>query len=389
MPMFSSRKIQDLEKEVARLRRELAELRAQKSSRRSTGIRSVTGIKQHIVEITPQLTVNYANSAFVKSCGIAKDKIRGMNIEDVDLFPWGPGLLAKMFDDVVRSKEKVELERTYQDQTSGTSMHLMLTGTLSKKGVQIIIDDISEIRHIEGQFERFVGTAVSKKMIQLQKDFFQTERRRLAMLFADLRGFTNASERMVPEQAQGMVNEFLGLMIDIAEQHEATIDKLVGDQIMLFFGAPIERPDNTIVALRTALRMREEHERLKAEWTDRGMRSLGVGIGISTGDVVVGNVGSEKRMDYTVIGHHVNVAARLCSAAREGQILVSQSCFDDAVNWSTNIKDEMLFVPIGTMEAKNMRRPLEVYELRGRDEGFPRKSDMHKTEIRLKGEVVA
>jgi adenylate cyclase len=156
------------------------------------------------------------------------------------------------------------------------------------------------------------------------------------------------------------INEYLEAMIDVADRHEAYVDKVVGDEVMLLFGAPIPDPEHAVKGLTVALEMIEAQDALWRKWSAAGRDPLHIGIGINTGEVIVGNVGTRTRMDYTVIGHHVNVAARLCSHAKPRQILLTDSTQKAVVESSSPVRDKVEFVEQGEIQAKGIREPMRV-----------------------------
>ena len=151
------------------------------------------------------------------------------------------------------------------------------------------------------------------------------------VLFADIRGFTRMSARMDPEEVVRMLNDYFGEMTEIIFEHGGTLDKYIGDGLMALFGAPYAGPDDAINAVRTAVAMQQRMESLKEQFrrgtADAG--SLGIGIGINTGLVTVGYVGSMRRFDYTAIGDTVNMASRLESNAPAGEIYVAHTTFSE------------------------------------------------------------
>ena len=172
-------------------------------------------------------------------------------------------------------------------------------------------------------FSRYVHPTVIVSMLDCKEDFFRTERAELTVMFVDLRGFTATSSRLSADQVRDLINIFMGVMIPVAHAWRGTVDKTVGDEIMILFGAPLRYSDHADQAVRTARALMKAHVRAVSEWTARCLPILEMGIGINTGEMVVGNIGAKERVDYTVIGHHVNLAARLCAQARASEILIS------------------------------------------------------------------
>jgi adenylate cyclase len=143
-------------------------------------------------------------------------------------------------------------------------------------------------------------------------------RKEITVLFSDVRGFTTFSEKRKPEEVVEHLNEYLHEMTNIIFKWEGTLDKFVGDEIMAFWGAPLDQPNHAELALKCALNMSDRLEELQAKWRAEGKEPLDNGIGLNTGDVLVGNIGSaDKKMDYTIIGDHVNLGARVETLTRK------------------------------------------------------------------------
>jgi adenylate cyclase len=149
-------------------------------------------------------------------------------------------------------------------------------------------------------------------------------KRPVVVFFSDIRGFTPMSERMLPDEIAHLLTEYFTEMVEIVFKHGGTLDKFMGDAIMALWGAPIAHEDDAERAMKAALEMQELLGRLNAKWETEGRERLEIGIGINFGEVFAGNIGSEQRLEYTVIGDAVNVASRLCSKADRGDILISE-----------------------------------------------------------------
>ncbi len=148
---------------------------------------------------------------------------------------------------------------------------------------------------------------------------------KVSILFADIRGFTPLSEALPPERIVEILNEYFTRVTEVIFEHGGTLDKYLGDGLMALFGAPVSKGNDAANAVRAALGIQQLMTELNQEGTNRGWPDLRVGIGVNTGVVTAGNIGSPKRIDYTVIGDAVNVSSRLCSNASTGQILISES----------------------------------------------------------------
>lgn len=151
------------------------------------------------------------------------------------------------------------------------------------------------------------------------------EKRKVAVLFSDIRGFTALSETMNPDDMARLLSEYFTEMVDCVFRHEGTLDKFIGDAVMAQWGAPIDDPLGPDKAVRAAMDMIRELDKLNARWQAEGRPELQIGIGVNFGDAFAGNIGSEKRLEFTVIGDTVNTASRLCSVAGPREILISDS----------------------------------------------------------------
>jgi adenylate cyclase len=223
-------------------------------------------------------------------------------------------------------------------------------------GTAIIMEDVTETRRLEAQrrlFERMVAPAVIDQLNPDQLNLGGT-RAFITTLFADIRGYTSLSERCDPELLVSVLNRYLGAAADAILTEEGTIDKFMGDAIMAFFNAPIPQEDHILRAVRAAVRMRSSMIAIQGELPEE--LRLGIGIGVHSGEAVLGLVGSQKRMEYTAIGDSVNTAKRLQENAAPGQILISAGTFQH-IAASVNAQ------AITPLRAKGKRELIEVYEI--------------------------
>lgn len=153
------------------------------------------------------------------------------------------------------------------------------------------------------------------------------ELRHATVMFADIRGFTSISERMAPQGVVNLLNEYFELMVDVIFKYEGTLDKFVGDEIMAIWGAPISKDDDAERAVRAAIEMQQLMETFNQEQRENGLGGFEIGIGLNTGEVVAGYMGSTKSMEYTVMGDTVNTAARFCSTAGPREVLIGENTF--------------------------------------------------------------
>ncbi|MBX3274348.1 MAG: HAMP domain-containing protein [Sandaracinaceae bacterium] len=187
------------------------------------------------------------------------------------------------------------------------------------------------------------------------------QRRAITVLFADVVAFTPLSDRLAPEDVVAILNELFTLLTEAVFRHGGTVDKFVGDSLMALFGAPAEQPDHAARALFAAEDMMRFLESANAGFEDRYGVTIQLAIGVNTGDAVVGNVGSETRMEYTAIGDVVNVAARLETIARPSQILVTRATRDAASEASSEAFET---APVGERTVPGRAAPVELHEVR-------------------------
>ena len=198
-----------------------------------------------------------------------------------------------------------------------------------RSGIVFSFEDLSNLNKLKSTFKKYVSENIVDELLQnetsLELGGTQSE---VCVLFCDIRGFTALSEKMKPTEVVYLLNHYFEAMIDVVFAYNGTLDKIIGDELMVLYGVPLKSENDAIRAVESAKQMfialASFNDRIKAE----GLPSLEIGIGINYGKVVSGNIGSEKQMNYTVIGDAVNLAARLCSHAKPGEIVISKSVFE-------------------------------------------------------------
>jgi adenylate cyclase len=197
--------------------------------------------------------------------------------------------------------------------------------------------------------------------------------REVTMLFADIRGFTSMSERHTPEEMVETLNSYFEFMVDVLFKHGGTLDKYVGDEIIGLFGAPVELPDAPIRAVRCALDMLKALEEFNRTRASAGKEQVKIGIGINTGPVIAGAIGSSRTLQYTVIGDAVNVAARLCSVAKADEIIVSPSTMSQCQMYVTAEQRD-------PVQVKGKSEPIQIWNITGlREVAAPAVAQRHAT----------
>ena len=344
----------------------------------STGSLTVLGVEEMVLQVMPDDTIGYVNAPMAKLLGMPdRRKPLGSALDHWDHGPIGEGVLAGLCQVARTSHESHVLERSCTDvpherlpdialPESVEARLLRFTAAGQKGRVQIVAQDVTRLRWLECTFSRYVSPKVIERMQNLSaSEFLGMERKELTVLFGDLRGFTAMCQQLPPEEVQETVNSFLGNMVDAIERLDGTIDKFVGDEVMAIFGAPVDQPDHAIRALVCAVEMQKAHAKWEKDRQDQGKPHRPLGIGLATGKIVVGNVGTETRMDYTVLGHTVNLAARLCGGAEGGEIFTvphtHQSALKNLKAYQGDIAiPRFHFEPKGKQSFKNVAEPVEV-----------------------------
>ncbi len=225
-----------------------------------------------------------------------------------------------------------------------------------------LIFEQRQVRFLRGAMGRYLSPSVMEAIIR-EPDLLRLggEKREMTVLFSDIRGFTTFSERLDPQDLVTLLNEYLTAMTDIVYRHDGVLDKYMGDAIMAFWNSPVAQPDHARRGCLTALDMLEELGRLREQWQARGIPPLNIGVGLNTGPMSVGNMGSNSRFDYTVMGDAVNLGSRLEGANKEygTHIIISQTTLD-AVR-----EDGFVVRFLDLVAVKGKSEPVAVYELIG------------------------
>jgi class 3 adenylate cyclase len=249
----------------------------------------------------------------------------------------------------------------------GVGMHLAITAFNSHRQAR----DLMRLkRKFQGQVERFqqLSHKVSKYISpQIWESIFsgrkevrlETQRKKLVVFFSDIVGFTALSEQMEAESLTDVLNTYLTEMSKVALKHGGTIDKFIGDSIMVFFGDPKSNGTkrDALACSAMAIDMRRHMQILRKKWMEQGIKTpLQIRMGINTGYCTVGNFGTESRMDYTIIGQEVNLASRLESNAEAGEILISAETYN-------LVKDKIMCRQKGKVEMKGFSQPVDTFQV--------------------------
>ncbi len=217
-----------------------------------------------------------------------------------------------------------------------------------------------EKRQVKKLFSRYVSKDVYDQLVaDPSLAALGGARRHMTVLFSDVRGFTAMSEQGSPEQVVAQLNQYFSRMVSVVFEHRGTVDKFVGDMVMALYGAPLDDHDHAEHAMQTALAMAKALGELNAEWQSQGRPTLDIGIGINTGEMVAGNIGSDTIMSYTVIGDAVNLGARLESLNKDygTRIIISEAT-------RSRLKGRYDIHPLGDVIVKGKSKPVAIFEVK-------------------------
>jgi len=224
---------------------------------------------------------------------------------------------------------------------------------------QYFVED-REKRRVKRLFSRYVSKDVfDQLMSDPSKAGLGGKRRSMTVLFSDIRGFTTFSEQGEPEAIVQQLNEYFSRMVHVVFEHRGTLDKFVGDAVMALFGAPLDDPDHAEHAVQAALAMLRELEELNRGWAAEGRPTLAIGVGVNTGEMVAGNIGSESIMSYTVIGDAVNLGSRLESLNKQyGTSVIVSDATRERLQGRYDIR------ALGDVVVKGKSQPVAIFEVR-------------------------
>jgi adenylate cyclase len=234
----------------------------------------------------------------------------------------------------------------------------LLTGILLTYLVVVAYRALTEEREkrkTRAIFSKYVSPDVVSQLLLHPPELGGVDKE-LTVLFSDIRGFTSLSEGMTPQELVNHLNLYLTAMTDIIHEYKGTLDKYVGDEIMCFWGAPLEQPDHAVLAAKCALRMMEVLKQMNEDWPEG--RKINIGIGLNSGVMTVGNMGSQGRMNYTLMGDNVNLGARLEGTNKEylTNIIISENTFN-------YLEGQAVVRELDNIRVKGKNKPVLIYEL--------------------------
>ncbi|NEP07486.1 MAG: adenylate/guanylate cyclase domain-containing protein, partial [Okeania sp. SIO4D6] len=227
------------------------------------------------------------------------------------------------------------------------------------RGGLVVLEDISQEKRMKNTMYRYMTPEVAEQVMALAEDaLLEGERKEVTILFSDIRGYTTLTENLEASEVVKLLNQYFETMVEAVFDHEGTLDKFIGDALMAVFGAPLPLENHALMAVKTALDMRHRLRKFNESRPDQPQ--FKIGIGISSGEVVSGNIGSKKRMDYTVIGDGVNLSSRLESITKHYgcDIILSEFTYELC-------RDYVRVRELDKVKVKGKQKSVSIYELIG------------------------
>jgi adenylate cyclase len=308
-----------------------------------------------VKELKQDSTLRFTPIILVTAKADTRDVVTGLEAGGDDYLtkPFEHAALLARVRSLLRIKD---LHDTVQSQATQLKEQTEQLSSWNRLLEERVAEQLAQIERI-GRLQRFLAPQVAQMIASsdTSDSLLASHRREVTVLFCDLRGFTAFTEASEPEEVMGVLREYHENLGELIFRYEGTLERFLGDGIMIVFNDPIPCDDHTERAVRLALDMRERVDDLAKQWARVG-HVLGFGIGIASGYATLGQVGFEHRREYTAIGSVINLASRLCDEAKAGQIVISQRAFS-AVEQSVGASH------IGQLSLKGFNRPIDAYEV--------------------------
>ena len=305
--------------------------------------------------------INHINRAATVIINLEKEQVLGNHYEYIfESNESVTQLITKCeLESVTLSESQVVLSCNGKSTTVNISVSPLLNDTLEPIGSVVAMEDLSNIDKLKSTFKKYVSKQIVDQLLENEEMLnLGGQEQEATILFSDIRGFTSMSETMAPNEVVETLNDYFNLMIEIIFKYNGTLDKIIGDALMVIYGAPNATEQDTKNAVLTAIEMQEKLIQFNQDRIINLKQPIKIGIGINRGKVISGNIGSKQQMNFTVIGDSVNLASRLCSVAASDEIIVS-----DAV-WK-KVKDLKTFKSkkLNPVKVKGKVKPIEIKEI--------------------------
>ena len=292
----------------------------------------MSSVTTSIIKINKFGEIEYVNQSTERLFGFNQSAIKDQHLAVV--FENNSNLI-EICAQVEKDPQKHYLEDVLISDALGRShkVNLTISPVIDESddvdGFVFSIEDLSDLNKIKSTFKKYVSENIVDEVLKNDTSLeLGGAQQKVCVLFCDIRGFTAMSEQMAPHEVVNLLNHYFELMIDVVFRHGGTLDKIIGDELMVLYGVPKSSEDDIDNSIKTALGMFDALEEFNKKFSSEGYPRLEVGIGINYGAVVCGNIGSKRQMNFTVIGDEVNLASRLCSNASPGELLISKAVFE-------------------------------------------------------------
>lgn len=286
------------------------------------GAKSIAGVDVFMLRCHAG-TIQYINSSFGQYLQSRKEELVGQNLQVLRRY------LSASIVDFIANPPEDQCTVRMTDEEKNTLLDIRITR--QEDVTDVVLQDVTNQEVFKSYILRYIPTELRNLTEEDLNTFRYPDRRYMSVSFVDLRGFTELSEKMTPEEVRTTINNYLEEAIGAVEENHGTVDKIIGDQVMALFGAPRYYQDHALRAIKTACDQVHRINLLRQQFIELGKLLPYCGVGINTGEMVVGNIGSQNRQDYTALGAAVNLAARLCDAARPSEVLMTEATLQAAL----------------------------------------------------------
>ena len=339
---------------------------------------TIAGLSVAYLIVDSKWRVVRMNTRMADFLNVSKDIVNGKpSLAEFDMLDWAPHVFQTLLQDVAETGSEEMFEAERPNPVTGRSDYFQFKAVWSENQGTVTVEDVTRLRTTRQFFERLVSPRIVERLLDSNEDPFMSHKRQMSVLFADLRSFTTFCEAVEAPKVQSVFNEFFDICMRSIEANDATLDKFVGDQVMALFGAPLPNPGHAYNAVKVAVDLQQEMQRTRRRWIEEGLlpkelveanpEILTLGVGINSGEMLLGLFGSAKANQYTVLGHHVNLAARLCSFASGNEVLASLSTVQEISRYAKE-NPARIAIPIkfrtkAQIEVKGIAEPVTVATL--------------------------
>ena len=347
-------------------------------SRVSAPQATIAGLSVSYLIVDSKYRVIRMNTRMADFLGVDKNIIsKKPPLAELDGLEWAPHVLQTLLQDAAESLNEEIFEAERENPITARSEYFQFKAVWAENQGTVTVEDITRLRTTRQFFERLVSPRIVEQLLDSAEDPFLSHKRQMSVLFADLRAFTTFCENVEAPKVQTAFNEFFDICMHALEANDATLDKFVGDQVMALFGAPLPTVGHAYNAVKVAVDLQQAMQRTRRRWIEQGLlpqalidahpEILTLGVGINSGDMLLGMFGSQKANQYTVLGHHVNLAARLCSFASGNEVLASIGTVQEISKYAKE-NPARIAIPIkfrtkAQIEVKGIAEPVTVATL--------------------------